>query len=150
MSIEAQIAQDLKAAMIAKDQFRLAAVREIKGAIIKLSTLGTGAPGDEDILKAIKTLIKEKNETLEHARKAERAEMIAEEEAKLKVLQSYLPAALSEAELKAIVAAAVANTGAKTQKEMGLVMKAAREAIAATGKDSDGKTLSELIKAALS
>ena len=150
MSLKAQISQDLKEAMRAKDAARLDAVRAIRGEILKHDKSGKGEISDEEILKSIKTLIKERNELVETARKAERPDIYEGEEERIAILKSYLPPALSADELKQIVEGAVSSTGAESVKDMGKVMGAARKAVQASGKDADNRALSEMIKQRLS
>ena len=150
MSLKDRVTQDLKEAMKAKDEVSLDAVRAIRGEILKHEKSGKGDISDENILKAIKTLIKERRELVETARQASRPDIYEEEEKRIVVLQSYLPPALSSDELKQIVEDAVSSTGAQTVKDMGKVMGAARKAVQASGKDADNRELSEMIKQRLS
>ncbi len=150
MSLKAQISQDLKEAMRAKETARLDAVRAIRGEILKHEKSGKGDISDEEILKSIKTLIKERNELVETARKADRPDIYEDEEERINILKSYMPPALSEDELKEIVEDAVLSTGAESVKDMGKVMGAARKAVQTSGKDTDNKVLSEMIKQRLS
>lgn len=150
MSLVEQITSDLKEAMRAKDKMRLAAVRAIRGEILKLQKGDSGEADDETIIKKIKTLIKEKNETIEMAIKGDRPDMVEEETAQLTTLKTYLPAALSEQELKDLVLKAIANTGAEGPAQMGNVMKEIRGLVAASGKDADMKLMSQIVKGSLS
>ena len=150
MPLKEEITTDLKDAMRAKDEVRLDALRAVRGEILKFEKSGKGEISDEDIIKSVKTLIKERRELIETARKADRPDIYEGEELRVKVLQTYLPPALSAEELKEIIEAAVASTGAETVKDMGRVMGACRKAVQESGKDADNRELSEMIKQRLS
>ena len=150
MSLKDKVTTELKDAMRARDEVRLDAIRGIRAEIIKFEKSGKGDISDEDIFKSIKTLIKERRELIESAIKAGRDEMKADEEARVEVLQSYLPPAFSSEELSRIVEKAVTDIGAESVKDMGRVMGAARKLVQESGKDADNKELSDLIKKRLS
>ena len=150
MSLKDKVTTELKEAMRARDEVRLDAIRGIRAEIIKFEKSGSGDITDEDILKSVKTLIKERRELIESSEKAGRDDIIAEEQARIDVLQTYLPPALSSEELSAIVEQAVSESGAESVKDMGRVMGAARKLVQDSGKDADNKELSELIKKRLS
>lgn len=150
MSLKDKITSDLKDAMRSRDEVKLDAVRAVRAEILKYEKSGKGDISDEEILKSVKTLIKERNELVESAEKAGRDDIIADETARIEVLKSYLPPALSSAELKELVEKAVAAAGAESIKDMGKTMGAARKLVAESGKDADNKELSELIKERLS
>jgi len=150
MSLKDKVTTELKEAMRARDEVRLDAIRGIRAEIIKFEKSGKGDISDKDILKSIKTLIKERRELIESAEKAGRDDMKADEEARVEVLQSYLPPALSSEELNDIVEQAVSSAGAESVKDMGCVMGEARKLVQASGKDADNKELSDLIKKRLS
>ena len=150
MSLKEKVTAELKDAMRSRDEVRLDAIRGIRAEIIKFEKSGKGEISDEDILKSIKTLIKERRELIDSSIKAGRDDIKADEEARVEVLQSYLPPALSSEELSAIVEKAVSSSGAETIKDMGKVMGAARKLVQESGKDADNKELSDLIKSRLS
>jgi hypothetical protein len=99
-------------------------------------------------LKILNSLMKQRREAAEMFRKGGREEQAAKEEAELKIIEGYMPASASEEEMDAAIAAALAETGATTAKQMGLVMNAAKAKLA--GKRVDGKLMSEKVKAKLS
>jgi len=151
MSLKEQVTQDLKAAMRAKDTIALDAIRAIRGEILKMEKGGIeGEVTDELIIKSLKTLIKERVELADTARKAERPDIFEEQDSVVAVLKTYLPEALSSDELAAIVEAAVVQVGAETMKDMGKVMGSCKKAVQQSGKDADNRELSELIKKRLS
>ncbi len=134
-------------AMKAKDETRLGAIRMMKAALKKheidsMKPLTEGAG-----MQVVGTLVKQRKESVELFRQGGREELAAKEEAEIKILEDYLPSAPSEAEVEEAVKQALAETGATSQKQMGLVMKAANAKL--DGKRVDGKALSEMVKAKL-
>ena len=147
MALLDRIQSDMTAAMRAKDEVRLGAIRLIKAAL-KKHEIDSMKPLDEPTeLQVLNTLIKQRREAAEMFRKGGREELAVKEEAELKLIESYMPAAPSEQEIEAAIAAALAETGATSQKQMGVVMKAAQAKLA--GKRVDGKALSEKVRARL-
>ena len=147
MPLIEKIQQDLVAAMKARDQERLGPIRMIKTALKKLEVDG-GKPLDESAeLQVLSTLVKQRKDSIAMFRQGGREELAAKEESELAIVQSYMPAKASGDDLAAAVESAIASTGADSMKQMGLVMKAARDALA--GKTVDGKALSEMVKARL-
>jgi uncharacterized protein len=147
MPILDQLQKDLVAAMKAKEEARLSAIRMIKTALQK-AIADSPKPLDDAAEQAIlKILVKQRIDAAEMFRKAGREEQAQKEEAEKKIVESYLPAAASEEEMLAAVDSAIAETGATTAKQMGLVMKAVQAKLA--GKTIDGKFISEKVKARL-
>jgi len=143
-----RIQSDMVASMKAKDEARLNAIRLIKTAL-KKHEVDSMKPLDENSeLQILTTLIKQRREAADMFRKGGRAELADKEEAELKLIESYMPAAPSDAEIYAAIAAAMAETGVTSLKQMGVVMKAAQVKLA--GKRVDGKALSEKVRARLS
>ena len=141
------IQQDMAAAMKARDEARLSALRMIKTAL-KKHEVDTAKPLDERAeLQILASLVKQRKEAAEAFRKGGRPELAEREEADLPLIESYMPASASPEELEAAVAAALEETGAASAKQMGLVMKAAQAHLA--GKRVDGKALSDLVRARL-
>ena len=143
-----QVQKDMVAAMKSKDEARLSAVRMIKAAL-KKQEVDSMKPLDEATeMQVMNTLLKQRRESAEMFRKGDRVELAEKEEAEIKLIEAYLPAATSSAELEQAVSEAITETGATSAKQMGQVMKAAQGKLA--GKRVDGKVLSELVKARLS
>ena len=143
-----QVQKDMTAAMKSSDQARLDALRMIKAALMKYK-VDTMKPLDEAAeLQILNTLIKQRREAAEMFRKGNRPELAEKEEAELKLVESYMPAAPSGAEIESAIAAAMAETGVTSLKQMGVVMKAAQSKLA--GKRVDGKALSDRVRAKLS
>jgi uncharacterized protein len=142
-----QVQQDMVAAMKAREEARLSAIRMIKAALMK-AKVDSPKPLDEAAeMQILKQLIKQRIDAAEMFRKAGRDEQAGKEEAERAIIEAYLPAGASEAELDAALDAAIAETGAASIKQMGIVMKAAQAKLA--GKTIDGKLLSEKVKARL-
>ena len=143
MSFEERINKELTAAMKAKDEVTLRAVRAIKSAIIVAKTDGTHQPVDERELAILQKLVKSRQESLDIYEKNGREDLAVKEREEIEVLKKFLPKMIEGAELEAIIRAIIAETGATSAKDMGKVMGAASKQLA--GK-ADGKTMSELVK----
>ncbi len=143
-----QIQRDMTAAMKARDEARLNALRLIKAAL-KRHEVDTGKPLDAQTeLKVLNTLLKQRQEAIEMFRQGGRADLAEKEEAERKIIEAYMPAEATEAEIEAAIRAAIEETGATSAKQMGAVMKATQAKLA--GKRVDGKALSEKVRARLS
>ena len=147
MSLLDQVQKDLVAAMKAKDEFRLSAVRMIKAALMKYKVDSVKPLDEAAELQLLKTLAKQRVEAAEAFRKGGRPDSAEKEEAELRLIESYMPAAPSDEEMDAAVQKALAETGITSLKQMGVVMKAAQASLA--GKRIDGKLLSEKVRAKL-
>jgi uncharacterized protein YqeY len=142
-----QVSQDMVAAMKAREEARLSALRMIKAALMKLK-VDSPKPLDEAAeMQVLKSLIKQRIDAAEMFRNAGRAEQADKEEAERKLIESYLPAGASEEETDAAIAEAMAETGATALKQMGLVMKAVQAKL--KGKTVDGKALSDKVRSRL-
>ena len=143
-----QVQQEMVAAMKSGDAARLSALRMLKAALMK-QKVDSPKPLDEAAeIAVLKILIKQRIDAAEMFRKAGRVESAGKEETERALLETYLPAGASEAEIDAAVGAAMAETGATSIKQMGLVMKAVQAKLA--GKTVDGKTLSDKVRSKLS
>ena len=147
MSLGKQIVSDLTAAMKAQDAARTSTLRMVKAAIMNRQIEKGGELDDDETQKLLRSLVKQRRDSIEQYEKAGRQELVDKEQAEIDVIETYLPQAASQAEIDAAVAAAIAETGATSMKDMGKVMKAAQAAMA--GKNADGKTVSEIVKARL-
>lgn len=142
-----RIQKDMVDAMKAKDELRLGTVRMIKTAL-KKHEIDSMKPLDEATeMQVMNTLIKQRREAADLFRKGNREELATKEEAELKLIEAYLPAAPTQEELDSAVAAAMAETGVTSPKQMGLVIKSAQAKLA--GKRVDGKVLAEMVKTRL-
>jgi hypothetical protein len=138
----------MTAAMKAGEQSRLDALRMIKAALMKYKVDAMKAPDETAEIQILTTLMKQRREAADMFRKGNRAELADKEEAELMLIESYMPAAPTDAEIEDAIAVAIGETGATTPKQMGLVMKAVQAKLA--GKRIDGKALSDLVRAKLS
>ena len=121
-----QVQKDMVAAMKSREEARLSALRMIKAALMK-QKVDSPKPLDEAAeMQVLKSLVKQRIDAAEMFRKAGRAEQAEKEEAERTLIESYLPAAASEEEIDAAIAEALAETGATSLKQMGVVMKAAQ------------------------
>ena len=152
MSLREQFSEQLKASMKAGDAARTSTLRmilaKLKETDIAARPKGVDKVPDEEILAMLRAMVNSRRESVELYRQGNRPELVTKEEAEIGVIDSYLPSAPSAAELQTAVDAAIAETGAKSPKEMGAVMKATQAKL--TGKRVDGKALSELVKQRLS
>jgi uncharacterized protein YqeY len=148
MKLKEQIIADMTAAMKSRDAARTSTLRMLKAAITNREKEGGDALTDEDVMKLLRSQVKQRRDSVEQYQKGGRPELAAKEEAEIAIIETYLPQAASQEEIDQAVAAAIAETGATSMKEMGAVMKAAMARLA--GKNADGKMVSEAVKAKLS
>ena len=144
MSLKEQIINDMTAAMKAQDAARTSTLRMVKAAIMNREKDGGGAITDEDVLKLLRSQVKQRRDSVEQYQKAGRPELADKEIAEIAVIETYLPQAASEAEIEQAVSEAITETGASSMKDMGAVMKAVMPKLA--GKNADGRTVSETVK----
>lgn len=144
MSLEIQIQQDIKAAMLAKEKTRLEALRGIKAAILLAKTAdGSDTITDEAIVKIVQKLVKQRKESAEIYMQQNRQELADSELAEAAAMEVYLPKQLSETEVEAELKKIIAAVGASGPQDMGKVMGVATKQLA--GK-ADGKLISVLVK----
>ncbi|ANT65342.1 MULTISPECIES: GatB/YqeY domain-containing protein [Prosthecochloris] len=150
MSLKARITEDLKTAMKDGDKNRLNAIRSIRAALLeKEVSIRVGGKAEltaEQELEVVMSLAKKRKDSIAQYREAGRPELAETEATELAVLETYLPAQMSDQETKAAVDAIIARTGAASMKEMGKVMGAAMKEL--KGK-ADGQKVQEFVKAAL-
>ena len=144
MSMELQIQQDIKAAMLAKEKVRLESLRAIKAAILLAKTAdGSESIADEAVVKIIQKLVKQRKETAEIYKQQNREELAAQELAEAAAMEVYLPKQMSEEELEAELKKIIAQIGATGPQDMGKVMGTATKALA--GK-AEGRMISAMVK----
>jgi uncharacterized protein YqeY len=147
MPLVDQVQTEMVAAMKARDEARLSALRMIKAALMK-AKVDSPKPLDEAAEMAVlKSLIKQRQDAAEMFRKAGRTDQAEKEDSEKAIIEAYLPAGASEAEIDAAIAAAMAETGVTSLKQMGVVMKATQAKLA--GKTVDGKALSDKVRSRL-
>jgi uncharacterized protein YqeY len=147
MTLSDQIQKDLVEAMKARDEARLSTLRMMKTALQKAHVDSAKPMDDAADQQILKSLAKQRVDAADMFRKGSREELALKEESEKKIIESYLPASASEEEIAAAIDASIAETGATSAKQMGLVMKAVQAKLA--GKTVDGKLISEKVKARL-
>jgi uncharacterized protein len=148
MTIQDKIQGQIAAAMRSKEQLRLDVLRMMKSAVKLKEVEKMKALEENEVIAVLNTLVKQHKDSIEQFRKGGREELAQKEEAEIKIIEEYLPAAASEEEIRQAVAEAVQETGAASMKDMGKVMKAALARL--TGKSADGARVSQLVKETLS
>ena len=145
MDLEQKIMAELKTAMLAKDEAGLRSLRAIKAAIllVKTSEGSGGVLKQEDEIKLLQKLVKQRKDSLEIFQQQNRADLAQKEKEEIAVIEKFLPMQLSEEELKVALAKIIADTGANTPADLGKVMGVASKQFA--GK-ADGKTISSLVR----
>ncbi len=146
MTLKARISEDMKSAMRAKDTVRLGAVRLLLAAIKQKEIDERSEPDDAAITGIVEKLIKQRKDSISQFQAAGRGDLVAAEQAELAVLQAYLPEQLSSAKIEAAVAAAIAESGATSARDMGKVMGLLKPRLAGR---ADMGQVSSLIKAHL-
>lgn len=147
MSLKQQIIADLTASMKAQDAPRTSTLRMVKAALQNREIEKGGELDDQEMAKLLRSLVKQRRDSVEQYQNAGRQELADKESAEIEVIEGYLPQAASREEIESAVTAAIAETGATSMKDMGKVMKAAQAAL--TGKNADGKTVSDFVKVKL-
>lgn len=148
MPLAERLQKEMVEAMKAKEEVRLNAIRMVKSALMKYKADQMKEPDEAAELQLLNTLLKQRRESADMFRKGGREELAAKEEAEIRVIESFMPALATAEEIEAAVAAALAETGVTSAKQMGLVMKVAQAKLA--GKRADGKALSDLVRSKLS
>jgi uncharacterized protein YqeY len=147
MSLKDKIIADLTAAMKEKDADKLSTLRMVKANLMNRQIDKGSELTDEEVGKALQSLVKQRRDSVEQYENAGRTELAEKEKAEIAVIEAYLPQGATQEEVDAAVAAAINETGASSMKDMGTVMKAAIAKLA--GKTADGKMVSETVKAKL-
>ena len=148
MSLAEKIQKDMTDAMRAKDELRLSVLRGIKSAIKLKEVEKIRALDETESIQILQTLVKQRKESIEQFTKGNRLDLAGKETKELAIIETYLPASASDAEMDAAISKAIAETGANSMKQMGAVVKAAKAAL--EGKTVDGKALSDRVRSRLS
>ena len=148
MTLQEKIQSHLTDAMRSKDQLRLSVLRMMKSAVKNKEIEKMKALEESELLAVLITLVKQRKDSVEQFRRGGRQELADKEEAEIKIIQEYLPAAASEEDIQRAIAEAVQETGAASMKDMGKLMKATLARLA--GKTADGARVSQMVKEKLS
>jgi uncharacterized protein YqeY len=144
MKLSERVNSDITAAMKARDQSRLSALRMLKAAIMNKGVEKGRDLDDGEVLQVVASLVKQRRDSIEQFAKAGRTDLVDKETGEIGVLEQYQPPAATAEEIDVAVAAAIAETGATTQKDMGKLMKAVMPKLA--GKTADGKVVNEAVR----
>jgi uncharacterized protein YqeY len=144
MAFIEQINRAIAESMKAKDPARLAPLRMLKAALMNREVERGRALDEAESLQVVSALVKQRRDSIEQFTSGGRKDLADKEAAEITVLEGYLPASVSPADLEAVVDAAIASTGASSQKDMGKVMKAAMAGLA--GMTVDGKAVNEMVR----
>jgi len=147
MTLSDKINTEITAAMKTKSQVRLSSLRMLKAAIMNKEVEKKRDLDDAEVLQVVAALVKQRRDSIEQFDKAGRADLVDKETSELRVLEEYLPPAASADDIAAAVAAAIAETGATSPKDMGKVMKAVMPKLA--GKSADGRAVNEAVRRSL-
>jgi uncharacterized protein len=144
MTLQEKIQSHLSDAMRSKDQLRLSVLRMMKTAVKNKEVEKMKPLEEAEVIAVLNTLVKQRKDSVEQFRKGSREELAQKEEAEIKIIEEYLPAAASDDEIRRAVEEAVQETGAASMKDMGKVMKATMSRLA--GKTVDGSRVSQFVK----
>ena len=144
MVLSDKVNADITVAMKAKNAPRLSALRMLKAAVMNKGIEKGRDLEDGEVLQVIASLVKQRRDSIDQFSKAGRTDLVDKEAAEVAVLEEYLPPAATAEEIEAAVAAAVAETGAASAKDMGKVMKAVMPKLA--GKNADGRAINEAVR----
>ena len=149
MSLEKKVNDDIKAAMLARDEAGLRALRAIKAAILlaRTSEGGQAVMSPEDELKLLQKLVKQRRDSLEIYEKQQRPDLAVKEREEIEVIERFLPGQLSAEALQEAIAGIIAEAGATGPADMGRVMGLATKKLAG---QADGKAISEVVRTMLS
>jgi uncharacterized protein YqeY len=144
MSLNDKIGADIATAMKAKNAARLSALRMLKAAVMNKGVEKGRDLDDAEVLQVVSSLVKQRRDSIDQFSKAGRTDLVQKETGEIAVLEEYLPPAVTPEEIDAAVAAAIAESGAASVKDMGKVMKAVMPKLA--GKNVDGRAVNEAVR----
>ena len=148
MTLSEQIQKDIVVAMKAKEELKLSVLRMVKSAIQLREVEKMRKLDEAESISLLQTLLKQRKESIDQFTKGGRQDLVDKEMKEAAVLESYLPAGASDTQMEAAITKAITDTGANSLKQMGAVVKAAKEIL--TGKSVDGKLLSDRVREKLS
>jgi uncharacterized protein YqeY len=144
MTLTEQVNADIATAMKAKDSARLSALRMMKAAIMNKEVEKGRTLDDAEVVQVVTSLVKQRRDSIEQFSKAGRTDLVNKETGEIAVLEAYLPPAASAAEIDDAIAAAIAETGAASAKDIGRVMKVVMPKLA--GRAADGRAVNEAVR----
>ena len=144
MALAETVNADITTAMKARDAPRLSALRMLKAAIMNKGIEKGHDLDDAEVMQVVSSLVKQRRDSIDQFSKAGRTDLVDKETAEVAVLEAYLPPAATPEEIDAAVAAAIAETGAASPRDMGKVMKAVMPKLA--GKNADGRTINDVVR----
>jgi len=147
VSLREKIVSDLTESMKARDAARTSVLRMVKASVMNREIEKGSELTNEELMKALHSLVKQRRDSIEQYEKAERTELADKERAEISIIETYLPQAASREEIEQAVSQAITETNASSMREMGAVMKATQARLA--GKSADGRIVSEIVKAKL-
>ncbi len=150
MAISEQIQKDMVEAMRSRDELRLSTLRMVKAALTNKEKDKRSPLDEKEAQQVLATLIKQRKDSIEQFQEGGRQELADKEPAEIKLIEAYLPKAMGEEEIAAVVKSTIAEMGSPTMKDMGTVMKNAMARLQETGARVEGKTVSEIVKKQLS
>jgi uncharacterized protein YqeY len=150
MGISEQVQKDMVDAMRSRDELRLSTLRMVKSALKNKEIDKRGPLDEKEVQQVLATLIKQRKDSIEQFQKGGRQELADKEAAEIKLIEAYLPKAMGEEQIIAVVKATIAEMGSPTMKDMGTVMKNSMAKLQATGARVEGKTVSEIVRKQLS
>lgn len=146
MTLKEQLQEDLKTAMKAKDQLKLSVIRLAKAAIMNQEIARGHELQDQEVIEVLAKEMKQRNDSIPEYEKANRNDIVETLKQEMKILEGYLPAQMSEAEVRQIVQETIAEIGATSKKEMGKVMAAL---MPKTKGRADGKLVNQIVNSIL-
>jgi uncharacterized protein len=147
MTLREQIISDMTASMKAQDAPRTSTLRMVKAAMMNRQIEKGGELDDEEMTRLLNSLVKQRRDSVEQYEKGGRQDLADKEKSEIQVIEAYLPQAASPEEIETAVAAAIAESGSSSMKDMGKVMKSVQTALA--GRNADGRMVSEIVKSKL-
>lgn len=147
MTLKDQVQADMSAAMKAREQLRLDTLRMVKSAIRNREVAEIRELSETEVLQVLRSLIKQRRDSVEQFQKAGRTELAEKESAEIAIIEAYLPPELSVEELKRVVDEVIGELGHPSIQQMGLVMKTVMARL--SGQAADGKRVSDLVRARL-
>jgi uncharacterized protein len=147
MSLSQKIVSDLTVSMKAQEALRTSTLRMVKAAMMNRQIEKGSELDDDEMSKLLRTLVKQRRDSVEQYEKAGRQELADKEKAEIEIIEVYLPQSATQEQIENAVTTAIAETGAASMKDMGKVMKAVQASL--SGKNADSRVISELVKAKL-